>query len=57
MSWFVTGHGGSHDLKFGGQYEYVGARSTAQDNSNGTFFVQDRLSRSTPAIRAPIPSG
>ena len=32
MSWYITGHGGSHDLKFGGQYEYVGARSTAQDN-------------------------
>ena len=38
MSWYITGHGGSHDLKFGGQYEYVGARSTAQDNSNGTFW-------------------
>ena len=37
MSWFVTGLGGSHDLKFGGQYQYVGARSTAQDNANGTF--------------------
>ena len=37
MSWYITGRGGSHDLKFGGQYEYVGARSTAQDNANGTF--------------------
>ena len=40
MSWFITGRGGSHDLKFGGQYEYVGARSTAQDNANGTFFFR-----------------
>jgi hypothetical protein len=40
MSWFITGHGGSHDLKFGGQYEYVGAQSTAQDNLNGTFFFR-----------------
>ena len=40
MSWFVTGHGGSHDLKFGLQYQYVGARSTAQDNLNGTFFFR-----------------
>jgi len=40
FSWFVTGHGGSHDLKFGLQYEYVGARSTAQDNLNGTFFFR-----------------
>jgi len=38
MSWYVTGHGGSHDLKFGGQYEYVGAQSTAQDVSNGRFW-------------------
>ena len=44
MSWYITGRGGSHDLKFGGQYEYVGARSTAQDNSNGTFwFRSDQL--------------
>jgi hypothetical protein len=40
MSWYITGYGGSHDLKFGGQYEYVGARSTAQDNSNGTFWFR-----------------
>jgi hypothetical protein len=39
MSWFISGRG-SHDLKFGGQYEYVGARSTAQDNLNGTFFFK-----------------
>jgi len=39
MSWFISGHG-SHDLKFGGQYEYVGAKSTAQDNLNGTFFFK-----------------
>jgi hypothetical protein len=39
-SWFITGRGGSHDLKFGAQYEYVGAQSTAQDNLNGTFFFR-----------------
>src|SRR4029450_1457589 len=38
MAWSVTGVGGSHDLKFGGQYEYVGAQSTAQDVSNGRFW-------------------
>jgi hypothetical protein len=43
MSWFITGHGGSHDLKFGGQYEYVGAQSTAQDNLNGTFYFRTDL--------------
>ena len=37
MSWYLTGRGGSHDVKFGGQYQYVGARSTVQDNANGTF--------------------
>ena len=37
MSWYITGLGGSHDVKFGGQYQYVGARSIAQDNANGTF--------------------
>jgi hypothetical protein len=40
MSWFISGRGGSHDVKFGGQYEYVGAQSTAQDNLNGTFFFR-----------------
>ncbi len=43
MSWFVPGHGGDHDLKFGGQYEYVVARSTAQDNLNGTFIFRTDL--------------
>ena len=56
MSWFVTGHGGSHDLKFGGQYQYVGARSTAQDNSNGTFlFRTDQSFNASDPAR--IPSG
>ena len=40
MSWFISGRGGSHDLKFGAQYEYVGARSTAQDMLNGMFFFR-----------------
>jgi Carboxypeptidase regulatory-like domain/TonB-dependent Receptor Plug Domain len=39
MSWFISGRG-SHDVKFGAQYEYVGAKSTAQDNLNGTFFFK-----------------
>ena len=50
MSWFIT-RGGEHDLKFGVQYEYVGARSTAQDNLNGTFFF-----RSDAAFNAANPS-
>jgi hypothetical protein len=43
FSWFIAGHGGDHDVKFGAQYEYVGARSTAQDNANGTFFFRSDL--------------
>src|SRR5687767_4000866 len=39
MSWFISAHG-SHDVKFGAQYEYVGADSMAQDNLNGTFFFK-----------------
>jgi hypothetical protein len=42
MSWFISKHG-SHDVKFGAQYEYVGASSTAQDNLNGTFFFKSDL--------------
>ena len=57
MSWFISGRGGSHDLKFGGQYEYVGARSTAQDNSERHLLLQERSERSTPPIRGRIPTG
>jgi hypothetical protein len=39
LSWFITKRG-EHDVKMGVQYEYVGARSTAQDNLNGTFFFR-----------------
>jgi Carboxypeptidase regulatory-like domain/TonB dependent receptor/TonB-dependent Receptor Plug Domain len=43
MSWFLPGKRGDHDVKFGGQYEYVTAQSTAQDNANGIFlFRTDR---------------
>jgi len=43
LSWYISGRGGSHDLKVGGQYEYVGAQSTAQDNLNGTFYFRTDL--------------
>ena len=39
-SWFIPRGGSDHDVKLGGQYEYVGARSTAQDNLNGIFFFR-----------------
>jgi hypothetical protein len=37
LSWFIPNKHGDHDVKFGFQYEFVGAQSTAQDNLNGTF--------------------
>ncbi len=43
MSWFLPGRRGDHDLKFGVQYEYVGAQSTGQDNVNGTFSFRSDL--------------
>ncbi|HEY3159557.1 MAG TPA: carboxypeptidase regulatory-like domain-containing protein [Vicinamibacterales bacterium] len=43
FSWFIPHGGTSHDVKMGGQYEYVGARSTAQDNINGIFFFRSDL--------------
>ncbi len=54
MSWFVSGFGGGHDLKFGGQHEYVGAQSTAQDNANGTFsFRTDQSFNASDARTYP----
>jgi len=43
FSWFIPHGGTTHDVKMGGQYEYVGARSTAQDNINGVFFFRSDL--------------
>ena len=43
LSWYISGRGGSHDLKVGGQYEFVSAQSTAQDNLNGTFYFRTDL--------------
>jgi outer membrane receptor protein involved in Fe transport len=37
FSWFKSGWKGDHDIKFGGQYEYVGADNVNQGNMNGTF--------------------
>ena len=50
MSWYITGHGAA-TISSSVQYEYVGARSTAQDNSNGTFWFRTD-SFSTPTIHA-----
>ena len=37
LGWFLPGHHGDHDVKFGAQYEYSGAANTNQGNMNGTF--------------------
>ena len=37
MSWFLPARGGSHDLKFGFQYEYVAVDSSNQGTLNGVF--------------------
>src|SRR6267378_2659548 len=43
FSWFIPRGGSTHDVKMGGQFEYVGARSTTQDNLNGVFFFRSDL--------------
>jgi hypothetical protein len=37
LGWFLPGHRGDHDIKFGMQYEYSAAFNTNQGNLNGTF--------------------
>lgn len=37
MSWFISGKGGDHDLKFGVQGQYSQSRNATQDNLNGVF--------------------
>ena len=37
FSWFKSGWKGDHDIKLGGNYEYVGAMNVNQGNMNGTF--------------------
>jgi hypothetical protein len=37
MAWFLPGKGGDHDLKFGAQYQYSGAKNRNDGNLNGTF--------------------
>ena len=71
MSWFLPNRAGDHDLKFGVQYQYVGAQSTAQDNLNGTFSFRtdlpfnaadprtypERLSLRVPGALESLPEG
>jgi hypothetical protein len=37
IGWFLPGHHGDHDIKFGAQYEYSGAYNRNDGNLNGTF--------------------
>ncbi len=66
FSWFIPGKRGDHDVKFGVQYQYVGVRSEAHDNLNGTFAFGRSNAPFNPAdprtypdrltIRVPGPS-
>ena len=44
-------------MKFGARYNYTELERVSQINENGTFTINSDLRRSTPPIRAPIPSG
>jgi len=37
IGWFLPGHHGDHDVKFGAQYEYSNAYNRNDGNLNGTF--------------------
>jgi hypothetical protein len=52
LGWFLPGHHGDHDVKFGGQYEYSGAFNTNQGNMNGTFS----FGRSNVPFNSAVPS-
>ena len=52
LGWFLPGHRGDHDIKFGIQYEYSGAFNTNQGNMNGTFS----FGRSNVAFNSAVPS-
>ncbi len=52
LGWFLPGHRGDHDIKFGLQYEYSGAFNTDQGNLNGTFA----FGRSDVPFSAAVPS-
>ena len=47
-----SGLGGSHDLKFGAQYEYVGARSTAPDKPKRTITFRTDMPVNTSDPRS-----
>ena len=54
LSWFLPGHHGDHDIKFGAQFESVTANSTANDNLNGTFsFRTDAFFNATSPSTYP----
>ena len=44
VSWFVPARGGSHDLKFGFQYQYGAVENTNQNTANGLFEFRTNTS-------------
>jgi Carboxypeptidase regulatory-like domain/TonB dependent receptor/TonB-dependent Receptor Plug Domain len=54
VSWFVPARGGSHDLKFGLQYQYAAVTNTNQGMLNGVFEFRANTPFD-PAIPATYP--
>jgi len=52
LAWFLPGHHGDHDIKFGAQYEYSRASNVNAGNINGTFS----FGRSDVAFDPAVPS-
>jgi hypothetical protein len=52
FAWFLPGHHGDHDVKFGAQYEYSVADNVNAGNMNGTFS----FGRSDVAFNPAVPS-
>jgi len=55
VGWFLPGHRGDHDIKFGVQYEYSGAFNTNQGNLNGTFSFSKNNTPFTSGVASTYP--
>jgi hypothetical protein len=55
LAWFLPGHKGDHDVKFGVQYSYSGAYNNNQGNMNGTFSFGRSNVPFDPAVPSTYP--
>ncbi len=55
LGWFLPHHRGDHDVKFGGQYEFINAWNTNPGNLNGTFSFGRNDTPFDPAIASTYP--